>query len=235
MKRLLLLSNSTNPGQPFLEHALPHLGAFLGEPTQIAFVPFAAVRFSYDEFTAKVAARFGELGHTVRSVHDARDPAGMLRDAGAIAVGGGNTFHLLRALAERSLLGPIRESVAGGTPYIGWSAGSNVACPTIRTTNDMPIVEPSSFVALGLIPFQINPHFTDAGVPGHGGETRTERLLEFVAANPTARVLALPEGTMLRVEDGTLTLIGDRPAKIFAQNAAPAEIAPGGSLQGLVA
>ena len=128
----------------------------------------------------------------------------------------------------------IRERVLQGAPYVAWSAGSNVACPTIRTTNDMPIVEPPSLNALGLVPFQINPHYTDATLPNHGGETRAERLTEFLEMNPTVSVIGLREGTMLRVEDESIELLGDKPARVFLKGREVIEPAPGDSLQFLV-
>ncbi len=226
--RLLLLSNSTNYGGTFLGHAEDMLAAFLGKDIErILFVPYAAVRFSFDDFAAKVAERFGPLGYEVDCVHRAADPRAAVEAAEAVVVGGGNTFQLLARIYQDRLLGPIRERVGDGVPFVGWSAGSNVACPTIKTTNDMPIVEPPSFLALGLVPFQINPHFTDASIPNHGGETRSERLLEFVAANPDTPVIGLREGSTLRVEDARTTLLGDRPAIVFQSGSAPRDVAPG--------
>jgi dipeptidase E len=226
--RLLLLSNSTNHGGTFLGHAEDMLAAFLGKDVKrILFVPYAAVRFSFDDFATKVAERFGPLGYEVDSVHRAADPRAAVEAAEAVVVGGGNTFQLLARIYQDRLLGPIRDRVSAGAPYIGWSAGSNVACPSIKTTNDMPIVEPPSFLALGLVPFQINPHFTDASIPNHGGETRSERLLEFVAANPDIPVIGLREGSTLRVENGRTTLLGDHPAIVFHSGSAPRDVAPG--------
>jgi dipeptidase E len=160
-------------------------------------------------------------------VHDAADPVGAIAGAEAIVVSGGNTFALLAALYDRGLLDAMRRRVRAGAPYIGWSAGANLACPTIRTTNDMPIVQPPSFAALGLVPFQINPHFTDALIPNHGGETRSERLEEFLVANPEATVVGLREGTMLRVEGDTVMLVGDKPARVFRSGREPEENEPG--------
>jgi len=226
--RLLLLSNSTNYGGTFLGHAEDMLSAFLGRDiSRILFVPYAAVRFSFDDFATKVAERFGPMGYEVDSIHRATDPRAAVDSAEAVVVGGGNTFQLLARLYQDRVLGPIVKRVRGGAPYIGWSAGSNVACPTIMTTNDMPIVEPPSFQALGLVPFQINPHYTDASIPNHGGETRAERLIEFIAANPDLPVIGLREGSILRVEDGRTTLLGDRPAIVFRCGAAPVEVPTG--------
>lgn len=226
--RLLLLSNSTNAGAGFLEHATDAIWDFLGpEITEVLFVPFAAVRVDWNAFTDRVRERLEPMGYRVTGLHTAADPAAAVHAAQALAVGGGNTFHLLRLLARQGLLTPMRERVLGGAPYLGWSAGANVACPTIRTTNDMPIVEPPSLRALGLVPFQLNPHYTDARLPDHAGETRAERLLEFAEANATTPVLALREGSILRVERGTLTLLGPHPALVFRKGREPEEVAPG--------
>jgi dipeptidase E len=201
----------------------------------VLLVPFAAVRVSFDDFTATVRERFGAMGYGLQSVHTASDPRAAVRAARAIAVGGGNTFSLLKRLYDLDLLDAIRGAVAAGTPYMGWSAGSNVASPTIRTTNDMPIVEPPSLTALGLVPFQINPHYTDGVIPQHGGETRADRLLEFVEANPGVPVVGLREGTMLRVEGTRITLVGEKAARVFIQGREPYEIEPNGGLQALMA
>ena len=232
--RLLLLSNSRNAGQGYLEHALPLLQDFLGSAQRVLFVPYAGVRMSYSDYAANVRERFEAIGYGLDSLHDADDVAAAVDQAEAIAVGGGNTFHLLRTLAEHDLLGRIRERVLDGLPYIGWSAGSNVAGPTIRTTNDMPIVEPPSFQALDLVPFQINPHYTDLQPPGHQGETRAERIEEFCVANPKMPVVGLPEGTTLRLEGGRLTFVGARQAFVFRHGFAPTEYEPGDGLQFLM-
>lgn len=224
---LLLLSNSTNFGGTFLGHAGPWLRDHLTGARNVVFVPFAAVRFSYDEFVAKVAERFAPLGCEIHGIHAAPDPVAAVRQADAIAVGGGNTFQLLSRMYELNLLDAIRDRVRAGVPYVGWSAGSNVACPTIRTTNDMPVMEPTSFAALGLIPYQINPHFTDATIPNHGGETRSERLLEFLELNPAMPVLGLREGTAVHVDGPAATLLGDQPARAFLKGRDPWEVPPG--------
>lgn len=215
-KRLLLLSNSTNQGEPFLSFASTPIKDFLGEINgKVLFIPFASVRFSYDDYEAKVRERFAEWGYEFQSIHACDNPQAALENAEAIVIGGGNTFHLLRALYENNLLEAIRARVSGGLPYIGWSAGANVACPTIRTTSDMPIVEPPSLNALGLVPFQINPHYTDATLDGHSGETRAERLAEFIEANPGTTVVGLREGSSLRIEGSDIALLGDKTARVF--------------------
>ena len=225
--RLLLLSNSTNFGGTFLGHAAETIRDFLGDATDVLFVPYAAVRFSYDDFVSRVQERLGPLGCTVHGIHQATDPVAAVRAAQAIAVGGGNTFRLLSCLYEFKLLDPIRERVRAGAPYVGWSAGSNVAGLTVRTTNDMPIVEPPSFTALGLFPAQINPHYTDAVIPNHGGETRMDRLLEFIELNPGVPAIAIREGSILRVEGERTTLLGEKDALGFLRGSEPWKIPPG--------
>lgn len=234
-RRLLLISNSTNYGEDYLRHPLGAIQSFLGaDCRRVMFVPFAGVRGSYSDYAAKVRDRFAEIGYELDSVHEAADAVRAVREAEALAVGGGNTFHLLRGLYEASLLETIRERVQSGMPYVGWSAGANVACPTIKTTNDMPVVEPPSFRALSLVPFQINPHYTDEALPRHKGETREERLLEFVEANPEMWVVGLREGSMLRIENDEIRLIGEREARIFRKGQEPAEYNAHDSLQFLL-
>ncbi len=213
--KLLLISNSTLAGQEYLRYPLAEIGKFLKGVKEIAFVPYAAVTFSYDEYERRVQERFAELGIRVRSVHRAINPARAIRHAEAICVGGGNTFALTKKMQEQGLLKAIHARIKAGVPYVGWSAGSNVACPTICTTNDMPIVEPESFKAIGAVKFQINPHYLDANPEGHAGETREQRILEYIQANPRRYVVGLREGSMLRYVDGKLELIGDRQLRIF--------------------
>jgi len=216
VKRLLLLSNSTNPGEPFLEWPIAHIQQFLGsEVKRILFIPFAAVRLSYDEYARLVSDRFQTIGITVDSLHNASDPIEAVKSAEAIITGGGNTFHLLKTLYDLKVVKLIREHVMGGVPYIGWSAGSNIAAPTIKTTNDMPIVEPESFTALNLVPFQLNPHYTNESIPNLRAETRDDRLNEFIEVNKEVFVTGLREGTLLKVEDTSITLIGTKPMKLF--------------------
>ncbi len=223
--RLLLISNSTNPGEPYLDYPKQRIKEFLGpKHVKSLFVPYAAVTFSYDDYEKKVQERFREIGHDVVSIHHYSDPAGAVMNASAIVVGGGNTWMLLKLLRENGLIVPVRKKILSGTPYIGWSAGSNVACPTIRTTNDMPIVRPSSFKAFNLIPFQINPHYLDANPEGHAGETREQRIEEFIEANPGLWVLGLREGTMLEVKDKSMNLYGPRKARIFRKDSSPLEL-----------
>ena len=215
--RLLLLSNSKTGSMGYLESALPLIGDFLPKGlTEFLFVPYAAVTFGFDEFEARVTKALEPLGVAARSVHRCKDPLAAVAEARLIAVGGGNTFALLRRLREANLLVAIRDAVLGGTPYMGWSAGSNVTGPTIRTTNDMPICDPGGFDALGLIRFQINPHFISGKPHGHNGESREERLAEFTAFNPAMPVLALPEGAALIRECDQFRLAGSPGALVFS-------------------
>ncbi|MEM1043911.1 MAG: dipeptidase PepE [Bacteroidota bacterium] len=235
LNRLLLLSNSRNAGQGYLEHARDAFRDFLGtEVSRVLFIPYAGIRISHDDYAASARAAFEAAGYGLDAVHDAEDAGRAVDEAEAIAVGGGNTFHLLKTMAEQGLLPRIRARVEAGMPYIGWSAGANVACPTICTTNDMPISEPPSFEALGLIPFQINPHYTDAHPPGHQGETRSDRIAEFCTVNPAVPVAGLPEGTWVRVEGDRLSYVGHAPARVFRGTEAPVDVEPGDGLQFLM-
>lgn len=217
-RRLLLLSNSQNEGQGYLEHARSIIKDFLGgEIKKALFVPFARVLPSFDEYASKARAGFQQMGYGLDSLHEAADQNKAIAEAEAIVIGGGNTFHLLNKLYEADLLEVIRRKVNEGTPYIGWSAGSNIACPTIRTTNDMPIVEPPSFNALKAVPFQLNPHYVDGLPPGYPGETREERIAEFVEVNPNVYVVGLREGSILRVEGSVIKLFGANGVRVFAK------------------
>jgi dipeptidase E len=232
MPNLLLLSNSTNHGERYLAHAADEILALLGARRRILFVPFAlADRTGY---TAKFRTRLEELGRAVDEL--AADATGrrQVETAEAVFVGGGNTFRLLKTLQETDLLAPLRAQARAGMPYMGASAGINLAGPTIRTTNDMPIVEPDGFDALGLVPFQINPHYLDAD-PGstHMGETRAERIAEFHEENTTP-VVGLRERAWIRVDGPRAWLGGERGARIFRRGIAPEERATGASLDDLL-
>jgi dipeptidase E len=223
--RLLLISNSTNPGEPYLDYPKNYIKDFLGiNPVKALFIPYAAVTFSFDIYEEKVSERFREIGHDIVSIHKFSDPFGAIQNSSVIVVGGGNTWKLLKMMQDNNLIEIIRQKILQGTPYIGWSAGSNVACPTIRTTNDMPVVEPASFASLKLIPFQINPHYIDSNPVGHAGETREQRIEEFIEANPEIYVAGLREGTMLRLEDGKLSLSGPHRLRVFRKGTSPMEL-----------
>jgi len=223
--RLLLISNSTNAGEAYLDYPKQNIRDFLGEePLNCLFIPYAGVTISFDDYEKRVRERFEEIGHHIVSIHHASDPVEAVRGAEAIIVGGGNTFQLIKMIQDNGLISPVKKSVLAGTPYVGWSAGSNVTCPTIRTTNDMPILEPESFESFNLVPFQINPHYTDANPPGHAGETREDRIMEYLAANPGDTVLGLREGCMFIVEGNHMSLTGPRSVRVFRFNEPPVEL-----------
>ena len=218
-KRLLLLSNSTNPGETYLGWPEPHIKDFLGTKVKkILFVPYAGVSISFDEYFQAVSGRLVAFGYEVKGIHQIEIKEGFLSHFDAIAVGGGNTFQLTKLLQDNKLMEPIRKAVNGGLPYIGWSAGSNITCPTIMTTNDMPITQPDSFEGLGLIPFQINPHYTEATIPNHGGESRDLRIKEFLTINQDKVVAGLPEGSLLRREGDQLYFVGKGTCRLFSHN-----------------
>ncbi len=223
--KLLLLSNSTNPGEAYLDYPKHNIKAFLGNsPIEVLFIPYAAVTFSYDEYEKKVSDRFSELGYRVKGIHRFEDPIEAVQQAKVIVVGGGNTWKLVRELHDNNLMDAIRKKVKEGTPYIGWSAGSNVACPTLRTTNDMPITDPKTFNTFNLVPFQINPHYLDVHPSNHGGETREMRIQEFIEINPDVYVVGLREATMFWIEGKKIKLIGSRSARIFKKGENPIEL-----------
>jgi dipeptidase E len=235
-RRLLLLSNSRDPEGRFLEHPRDLLRDLLsGGVRRVLFVPYAGVTISAADYTSRVSAAFAPLGCEVESVTDSPDPVAAVRAAEAIAVGGGNTFHLLAGLYTAGLLEVIRERVAAGVPYIGWSAGSVVACPTIRTTNDMPITQPPSFDSLRLVPFQVNAHYTEFHPAGFQGETREMRIAEFVEVNRSVDVIGLPEGTTLEVNANRMVLHGQDAARLFRHGREKQLLQPGAELGHLLA
>jgi len=226
--KLLLISNSRQFGRGILDHAEDELRHHLGTIKRVLFVPYALQ--DRDEYAQTVGNRLAPMGYELESIHRAPDPRKAAEGAEAIFIGGGNTFRLLKTLYEHRLLEIIRRRVEAGMPYIGSSAGSVVSCPTIRTTNDMPIVEPPSLTALGLIPFQLNCHYLDPDPNStHMGETREVRLREFHEENDVP-VVGIREGSMLRVENGTVVLKGTTGGKIFRRGEAPIEIAPGSAV-----
>jgi dipeptidase E len=223
--RILLLSTSTIHGGEYLEYAEAELRDFLGDVKRMFFVPFAL--HDHAAYAGRVRKRFAQFGCEVHSSHEANDARAAVENAEAIFIGGGNTFRLLKSLYDSDLLGAIRERVLAGMPYIGSSAGSNVAAPTIKTTNDMPIVQPPSFDSLGIVPFQINPHYVDPDPNStHMGETREERILQFLEENDTP-VIGLREGAWLRIENGSCVLKGDAGARLFRHKLPPLELSTG--------
>ena len=231
-QRILLVSNSTVYGLGYLDHVEQQIKSFLGGARKVLFFPFAL--FERDAYAAKAKARFGAMGYALETIHAVSDPRRAIDLTDAIFIGGGNTFRLLKALEDLDLLDPIRRKVKGGAPYIGSSAGSNVAGPTIKTTKDMPIVQPRSFDSLGLVPFQISPHFQDPDPDSrHMGETQEERIVQFLEENETP-VVGIREAAWLVCENGAVTLRGEAGARIFRRGDVPVEAKPGDNIIHLV-
>ena len=208
MKNALLISASSYQDTGYLRHCKNWVKDFLGESgkEEILFIPYAGVRRSNDEYEQKVIDRL--KNKNIKSIHHYEDKISAIKNANSIAVGGGNTFMLLYTLYKLNLIEPIKEAVANGTKYFGWSAGANIAGKTMMTTNDMPIIMPKSFESLNIFPYQINPHFISGKLAGHNGESREERLEEFLIANPKDTIYALPEGTALLIEGSEAEVIG---------------------------
>ncbi len=231
-KKLLLISNSTMAGEAYLDWPKQYIKDFLNKNNikKVCFVPYAGVNLSdesleasYDIYEKRVAEVYAELGFELESVHNSSNPVEMIKNAEAVAVGGGNTFHLVAKMHETGIMKAIKERAENGMPFMGWSAGANVACPSLRTTNDMPIFEPASFDTLNLISFQINPHYLDANPEGHGGETRQQRIEEFLAVNREMKVAGLREASMLLVEGKNMKLMGSRKLRLFEYGIEPKE------------
>ncbi|MBA2250887.1 MAG: dipeptidase PepE [Chitinophagaceae bacterium] len=236
--RILALSSSRTGNESYLKTAAEQIKNFLGEdPLKIAFIPFALVNKNYDEYANNVRLALDDLQHTI-NLADNEEAKNIIAQSDVIMVGGGNTFKLLHDIYEAGLIDIIRNKINDGARYIGWSAGSNILSPTIGTTNDMPVIQPQSFNALGLFPFQINPHYINQKPEGHNGETRDQRLLEFMQINPGLPVVGLPEGTALQLEGKVLKFIGGIPGVLFsAQNNEEAhinQIMPGDDLSFLL-
>ena len=213
-QRILAFSSSRTGNGGYLETAAPVIKNFLGDSAlTIAFVPFASVDDDYETYCNMVRAALPVEYNIVTVTH--HNALAVIESADAIMVGGGNTFKLLHDLYTTKALQLIQQKVNSGTPYIGWSAGSNITGATICTTNDMPIINPGSFTALGFFPFQINPHYYNITLPGFNGETRDQRLQEFLLLNPQVPIVALPEGTALLQDKGTLLLTGSTDAFVL--------------------
>jgi dipeptidase E len=223
--RLLLLSGSKTHEKPgFLEHALPWLKDHFANVKTILFIPYALQ--DHDAYAEAISAAFAKINIKIISAHTSDNPVALLDQVDGVYIGGGNTFRLLNMLYKTGLIHAIPEKVRNGMPYASASAGTNVACPTIRTTNDMPIVEPPSLTAMGLTNFQINPHYLDPIANStHMGETREQRIKEFHEEN-SMPVLGLREGTALKITDKQIILLGDKSARLFRQGQKPIEIVP---------
>jgi dipeptidase E len=230
--RVLLISNSTVYGSGYLDHVESEIKSFLGSARHVLFFPFAL--HDRDAYTATARNRFRVMGYSLESAHETAVPRKAIDETDAILIGGGNTFRLLKTLEDLDLIEAIRRKVSGGAPYIGSSAGSNVAGPTIKTTKDMPIVQPRSFDSLGLVPFQISPHYLDPDPNStHMGETQEERILQFLEENDTP-VVGIREGAWLLCNDGNVTLKGETGARIFRRGYAPVEVTPGSEISELI-
>lgn len=236
-KRILALSSSREGNSGFLETALPLIKDFIGDKAmRIAFIPFASVQNDYEEYGSMVRNALSALPYSINLVTD-KNAIEIIEQSDAIMVGGGNTFKLLHDIYQTKTLEIIQDKVNAGAPYIGWSAGSNITAPTLSTTNDMPIIQPKSFKALGLFPFQINPHYFNQKPEGFNGETRDQRLTEFMKMNPTVAVIGLPEGTALYLKDSRLTFKGKNSGILFhaeQNNTSKKEILPEADLSYLL-
>ncbi len=212
---LLLLSNSTNFGSSYLEHCASHIDEFLGDQREVLLIPYAAVNYSFEEYESMAQNAMSVFGITVKSIHHFEDPIEAIQNAKAVAVAGGNTFRLLQQLYDLNIIDVLRSRVESGVPYIGWSAGSNVAGQTICTTNDMPIVQPRSFDSFGFVKAQLNPHYTDRLIEEHQGETRSQRITEYTQLNPESIVIALPEGSWIQFKQNKWNYHSDEKMVVF--------------------
>jgi dipeptidase E len=227
-KNLLLISSSTVYGRSYLDHVEGEIRELLGNIQRVVFIPFAL--HDREAYSAKATRRFRQMGVMLESAHSTSAPRRLIEKAEAIFIGGGNTFRLLKALYDNDLLESIRNKVREGVPFIGSSAGSIVACPTLKTTKDMPIVQPPSFHALHLVNFQISPHYLDPDPNStHMGETQQERIMQYLEENDRP-VVGLREATLLRVHKGFVHLRGTVSARIFRRGHEPVEISPGTNL-----
>ena len=231
MKNIIIASTSTLHGGDYLDYLLPELKLHFGNCKTILFIPFARPSgISHEEYTAKVASAFAKIGKEVKGIHEFDDYSTAIINAEGIFTGGGNTFLLVTQLYKTDCMMALAEAVKNGTPYLGTSAGSNICGLSMQTTNDMPIVYPPSFKTLGLIPFNLNPHYLDADLQSkHMGETRETRINEFHSFN-SIPVLGLREGSWLDVKGDTIILKGNLTARLFRQNQIPEEMTSGSDL-----
>ncbi|MEP0356454.1 dipeptidase PepE [Paraglaciecola sp.] len=211
--KVLMLSSSRKGSEEYLEHARPFITEHIRDITDVLFIPYAGVTIGWDEYTQKVQMALPHLN--IKGIHEFTDPIKAVQNANVIFVGGGNTFNLLHQLYRHKLTTEIQNQIKLGIPFVGWSAGSNICGASIRTTNDMPIVQPISFNALNLVPFQINPHYTDYQPPGYNGESRAQRIQEFCELNPNIPVIGIREGGALLLQDTSLVLVGELDGVIF--------------------
>ncbi|MCL4159242.1 UNVERIFIED_CONTAM: hypothetical protein GTU68_047897 [Idotea baltica] len=225
MKHILIASTSTLHGTNYLDYILDELKHFFKDASTILFIPYARPSgISHNDYTKKVHDTFLKINKQVVGIHTLKNPVEAIQNAEAIFVGGGNTFVLVNQLYKNKIITALKETVEKGTPYLGTSAGSNICGLTMNTTNDMPIVQPPNFKTLGLVPFNINPHYLDPDTNStHKGETRETRIKEFHAFN-TQPVIGLREGSWLEVKGDSITLKGNLQARVFEYNKTPYEI-----------
>lgn len=228
MKNVLLASTSALFGEEYLAYLKPFIAELFIGVDEITFIPFARPGgVSHDDYTQKVADAFAALDIQVRGLHTFRDAAAAIREAKGFFTGGGNTFLLVKELHEQGLMDELKHAVEKGTPYLGTSAGSNIGGVNMQTTNDMPIVYPSSFETMGLVPFNLNPHYLDPDPNSkHNGETRETRIQEFHTQN-SIPVVGLREGSWIRAQSEKITTEGKFDSRIFEQGKEPYEVAPG--------
>ena len=231
MKNLIIASTSSLHGGEYLDYLLPELAVHFKDCKSLVFIPYARPGgISHSEYTEKVQIAFSKINITVKGLHEFENPVEAIQNATAIFTGGGNTFLLVAQLYKNKVMTVLADVLKKGTPYLGTSAGSNITGLTMQTTNDMPIVYPPSFQTLGVIPFNLNPHYLDADLQSkHMGETRETRIKEFHAFN-TLPVLGLREGSWLEVKGETILLKGMLPARLFRQNQDPEELESGNDL-----
>lgn len=215
--KILAISSSRVGNSGYLETVVPQIESFLGsKPTKIAFLPFASAEYNYEDYGLRIKKAFNNLPYSIETVlpENAKD---LISKSNVLMTGGGNTFKLLHDIYQFDIFETIRKKVNSGTPYVGWSAGANITGLTIGTTNDMPIIQPQSFNALGFFPFQINPHYVNQKKKGFNGETRDERLKEFMIVNPGISVVCLPEGAAIQLSKNHLKFLGNEPGILFHQ------------------
>lgn len=231
MKNLLVVSTSTVYGGEYLDYITDEMAELFKDTEEIIFIPYARPGgISHDNYTEKAAKVFDKIGKKIIGLHTFEDPVVAIKNAKGVFTGGGNTFVLVNALYKFELMQPLREAIFNGMPYMGTSAGSNICGVSMQTTNDMPIVYPPSFKTLGVIPFNLNPHYLDPDPTSkHMGETRETRIAEFHTQN-TIPVVGLREGSWLRVKGEEIILKGDLDARVFKQGKKPYEISSGNAL-----
>lgn len=234
MKNLIIASTSTLHEGDYLEYLLPELSVHFQNAKTILFIPYARPSgISHEDYTKKVSEAFSKINIKVKGIHEFENPEEAINTAEGIFTGGGNTFLLVSQLYKNKVMQVLSKAVKNGIPYLGTSAGSNITGLTMQTTNDMPIIYPPSFQTLGLIPFNLNPHYLDPDLNSkHMGETRETRIKEFHSFN-SLPVLGLREGSWLDVKGDKIILKGNLSARLFRQNQAPEELKTGSDLSNL--